>query len=240
MTLSNSIEEIITKKNKFQWVLPVWGLLIIGTIIFIINYENKVIKSEKSYKTVVKINSIDAGFYKTKASKKRKLKKTDLLKQLEYGQKFDLIDSLKSKWYKISVNGEVGIVKKVDCILDKTPNSEITIKRYTLTSENHKIGIIILIGIILLFTIFLKVYLTKLSAVNLEYDEGATLSFNKIVEEFKQIIANNYIWVIASEVKNHNSKKSAGASNSIDRIEIKPSFDSLPYKNIKINFEISH
>lgn len=238
MTLSNSIEEIIVKKNKFQWVFPVWILLIIGTIILIFNYENTVIKSEKSYKTVVNINNIGAGFYKSNAFAKRKLKKTDLLNTLEYGQKYDLIDSLDSKWYKISVNGEIGIVKKRDCILDRTLVKETIIKRYSLDSDNHKTGFTILLVILLLSTVILKVYLSKLRKVILEYDDEAVNTFEKTVEEFKQIITNNFVWVIASEIKNHNLKKSYGADNSVSRVEIKPSFDSLPYQNIVCNVKV--
>lgn len=238
MTLNNSIEEIITKKNKFNWVLPVWVLLIIGAIFFIFKYENKVIKTEKSYKTVVTINNLDASLYKTNATTKRKLKKSDLLSKLDYGQKFDLIDSLDSKWYKISVKGEIGVVKKSDCLAEKSLLKEEVIKRYSLDSENHKMAFASLIGILLLSLVIFKFYLSKLRTVFLEYDEESTIAFNSVVEQFKQIIHNNYLWVIASEEKNHNLKKSSGASNSINRVEIKPSFDSLPYQNIKCNVPI--
>ena len=238
MTLSNSIEEIIAKKNKFQWVLPVWILIIIGIIVLIINYENTIIKSEKSFKTVVNINNVDVSFYKLKASAKRKLNKKDLLSTLEYGQKYDLIDSLDSKWYQISVKGKIGIVKKSDCILDKTLIKETIIKRYSLNSENHKTGFAILIGILILSTFVLKFYISKLRKVILEYDEEAVNTFEKTVEEFKQIIKNNFVWVIDSETKNHNLKKSSGADNSINRVEINPSFDSLPYPNISCNVKI--
>ncbi len=238
MILSNSIEEIITKKNKFNWVLPVWVLLIIGSIVFIFNYENQVIKTEKSYKTVVNINNVDASLYKTKATTKRKLKKSDLLGKLDYGQKFDWIDSLDSKWYKILVKGEVGVVKKSDCLVEKSLIKEEVIKRYSLDSENHKTAFASLIGILLLSYFILKFYLSKLRTVILEYDEESSSAFNSIVEQFKQIIHKNYVWVIASEEKNHNPKKSSGASNAINRLEINPSFDSLPYRNIKCNVQI--
>jgi stage V sporulation protein K len=238
MSLINSIEEIIAKKSKFQWVLPVWILLIIGTIFFIFKYENTIIKSEKSFKTVVNINSVDASLYETKAATKRKLKKSDLLSKLDYGQKFDLIDSVDSKWYKISVKGGTGIVKKSDCLLEKSLLKEEVIKRYSLNSENHKTAFASLIGILLLSYFILKFYISKLRTVILEYDEESSSAFHSIVEQFKQIIHNNYVWVIASEEKNHNPKKSSGASNSINRVEIKPSFDSLPYQNIKCNVQI--
>jgi len=238
MTLSNSIEEIFAKKNKFQWALPVWILLTIGIIILIIKYENTIIKSEKSFKTVVNINNVDVSFYKLKASTKRKLNKKDLLSTLEYGKKYDLIDSLDSKWYQISVKGKIGIVKKSDCILDKTLVKETIIKRYSLNSENHKTGFAILIGILILSTFVLRFYISKLRKVILEYDEEAVNTFENTVEEFKQIIKNNYVWVIASETKNHNLKKSSGADNSINRVEINPSFDSLPYTNISCNVKI--
>lgn len=240
MTLSNSIEEIITIKNKFKWVLPVWVLFIIGTIVFILNYENKVIKTEKFYKSVISINNIDAGLYKTTAPEKRKLKKSDLLNKLDYGQKFDLIDSVDSKWYKISVKGEIGVVKKSDCLLEKSLLKVVVIKRYTLESENHKTAFASLIGLLILSSVILKFYLLKLRTVILEYDEESSSVFNSIVEQFKQIIHNNYIWVIASEEKNHNPKKSSGASNSVNRLELKPSFDSLPYQNIKCNVQIPY
>jgi hypothetical protein len=156
MTLSNSIEEIIAKKSKFQWVLPVWILLIIGTIVLIFKYENTIIKSEKSFKSVVNINNVDVNFYRVEASAKRKLNKKDLLSTLEYDQKYDLIDSLDSRWYKISVDGEIGIVKKSDCILNNILVKETIFKRYSLDSQNHKTAFAILIGILLLSTVILK------------------------------------------------------------------------------------
>lgn len=240
MTLSNSIEEIIAKKSKFQWVLPVWILLIIGTIVLIFKYENTIIKSEKSFKSVVNINNVDVNFYRVEASAKRKLNKKDLLSTLEYDQKYDLIDSLDSRWYKISVDGEIGIVKKSDCILNNILVKETIIKRYSLDSQNHKTAFAILIGILLLSTVILKFYIAKLRKVILEYDEEAVNTFEKKVEEFKQIVENHFLWFIASETKNHNLKKSSGANHSINRIEIKPSFDSLPYQNIVCNVKVSN
>jgi AAA+ superfamily predicted ATPase len=238
MTLINSIEEITSKKSKYQWILPLWVLFLIGTIILIFKYENTIIKSEKSYKTVVNINDVDVSFYKSKASAKRKLNKKDILRTLEYGQKYYLVDSIDSKWYQISVKGEIGIVKKSDCILDKTLIKETIVKRYSLQSENHKTGFAILIGILLISTVILKFYISKLRKVNLLYDEEAINKFEKTVEEFKQIINNNFVWVIASETKNHDLKNSSGAANSINRVEIKPSFDSLPYQNIVCNVKV--
>jgi len=238
MILSNSIDEIVRKKNIYNWVVPFCIVILIGVVVSIYNFENEVIRTDKSYTTVYKIGKEETGFYKVSAFKKRKLKKKDLLGKLTAGQKIEIINFSDSTWIEITLDGINGLVKRRDVESEQVLVSETNILRHTVSSENYKYPFIFLIGIIISSIILLKAYIDKVRLVKLEYKEDQISSFNENVNDFSKILKDHYLWAIVSEERNYDYKSNAGSTYLLERYNIDYSFSSSPYKNLKCNVNI--
>lgn len=239
MIISEAIDEIIEKHNKTRltYIFGVIPLLVV--VIFLFVYETKSIRTEKKFATNINVNSTSAKLYKIDALNHKAINKTDVIKNIELGKQIELIDSIDSKWYKVLYFGDTGLIKVKDCFLEQKLISEENITRF---SEERNIILCSYAAIILLL-IILIVYLDKRDKKRkttiLEYEENKTLEdFNLIYGQVKNILEKNYLWLIQSEETNHNIKRNAGASTSINRTETSIKQNIFPYVNVECNFSI--
>jgi AAA+ superfamily predicted ATPase len=239
MIISESIDQIIDKhkKTRLTYIFGVVPLIII--LIFLFIYENQIVRIDKSFVTKVNTYTTPLRLYKLSAAKKEKIKKSDILNSIEYANNIQFIDSINTKWYKVSYLNDTGLIKTSESFLEQKLLAEKKITRYSNESRTTIVGYWFLIFILIILVFYLNKLDKKRKKTIIYYDENKTLeNFNLIYKQIKLILEKNYIWLIQSEEVNSNSKNNAGASTSVKRTEIFVKQNIFPFVDVECNINI--
>lgn len=239
MNISESIDEIV-EKNQKERLTYIFGVLpLIGLIVFIFIYESQIIKTERKYATNLTINSESVSIYKLGSEKNKKIKNTDIIANVNLGEKIYLVDSVNSNWFKVLYSGDTGLIKAEDGFIEKKLVNVEKISRFSLEKNIVLFSFGLLIFLLILLIIYLDRKDKKRRTVKIFYEENKNLTnFNEIFEQAKSKIENNFIWLINSEATQQNLKKNSGANTVIDRTEILLNYNIFPFKNIECNINV--
>lgn len=239
MIISESIDQIIDKhkKTRLTYFFGVVPLFIILVFLFI--YESQIIRTDKSFVTKVNVYMTPLRLYKLSVAKKEKIKKSDILTSIEYANNIQFIDSVNTKWYKVSYLNDTGLIKTSESFLEQKLLTEKKITRYSNESKTTLVSYWILISILIILVFYLNKLDKKRKKTIIYYDENKTLeNFNLIYKQIKLILEKNYIWLIQSEEANNNLKNNAGASTSVKRAEIFVKENIFPFVDVECNINI--
>lgn len=239
MIISESIDQIIDKhkKTRLTYFFGVIPLFIILVFLFI--YESQIIRTDKSFETKVNVYMTPLRLYKLSVAKKEKIKKSDILTSIEYANNIQFIDSVNTKWYKVSYLNDTGLIKTSESFLEQKLLTEKRITRYSNESKTTLVSYWILISILIILVFYLNKLDKKRKKTIIYYDENKTLeNFNLIYKQIKLILEKNYIWLIQSEEANNNLKNNAGASTSVKRAEIFVKQNIFPFVDVECNINI--
>lgn len=239
MIISESIDQIIDKhkKTRLTYFFGVIPLFIILVFLFI--YESQIIRTDKSFETKVNVYMTPLRLYKLSVAKKEKIKKSDILTSIEYANNIQFIDSVNTKWYKVSYLNDTGLIKTSESFLEQKLLTEKRITRYSNESKTTLVSYWILISILIILVFYLNKLDKKRKKTIIYYDENKTLeNFNLIYKQIKLILEKNYIWLIQSEEANNNLKNNAGASTSVKRVELFVKQNIFPFVDVECNINI--
>lgn len=239
MIISESIDQIIDKhkKTRLTYFFGIIPLFIILVFLFI--YESQIIRTVKSFETKVNVYMTPLRLYKLSVAKKEKIKKSDILTSIEYANNIQFIDSVNTKWYKVSYLNDTGLIKTSESFLEQKLLTEKKITRYSNESKTTLVSYWILISILIILVFYLNKLDKKRKKTIIYYDENKTLeNFNLIYKQIKLILEKNYIWLIQSEEANNNLKNNAGASTSVKRAEIFVKQNIFPFVDVECNINI--
>ena len=87
MVIRESIEEIIEKHNKKRLTYNFGVIPLIFLVVCFFIYENQIVRTEKKFEIIVNVNSTNAKIYKVEVASQTKFKKTDIIANIELGNK---------------------------------------------------------------------------------------------------------------------------------------------------------